>query len=663
MMQESLINNPLLAGIAITLIHFLWQGLLVALVLKLLLSLISYQKSQTRYALASTAMLTNLILPLITFFIVYDNSYRQAASFVQTLPLLERGFYLEQIQANAWYIEWLEYLPAISIFWLSVVTLLSVKLLVELYNVNKLPVQGTLPADSALNIRFQGLSHKIGLTKKVTLLLSSKTNVPMAIGWLKPVVLIPFSMVSGLTPQQLDMLLLHELAHIRRHDYLINFLQTLVETLLFFHPTVRWVSKQMRNEREYCSDDIAVQHGSSAIAYAHTLADTASLCQKHRQHAIPSMAMAASGGDLKQRVVRLLDNQAHCSQTTDSGRWLASFTILLAIIFGFSKYSLTLPVIDLQSGSISLSRSPIELNKNPMAYSPLIIDSLSASSSLANQLIALNDTKNKTNKGPAATKVTDKKNDLMSNNQQEKFATAVLTTPNSMQTRQNAKSEHIDELPIVVNSPEKQGREQVQNNLIAEATLTDRQVSISGVNKSISDLAFERTDSKNTATTLANPYAGQVASLLDIPKTVNPQFDVQHQSKLTVLDSAKTPENTYRRIDNRINNKFNDANASDFTIDHKILPTNSLAKLITSMEPRYPSSAKRKGIELEVMVEFTIDKSGFVRDIQFESKSKVNYFRNAIRNAMDKWRFLPAEENGTAVESKMSKIFSFSLLK
>jgi TonB family protein len=517
-----------------------------------------------------------------------------------------------------------------------------------------------MPVDAALKVRFQGLSNKIGLTKKVTLLLSSKTDVPMAIGWLKPVVLIPFSMVSGLTPQQLDMLLLHELAHIRRHDYLVNFLQTLVETLLFFHPTVRWVSKQMRNEREYCSDDIAVQHGSSAVAYAHTLADTASLCQKHRHHAIPNMAMAASGGDLKQRVVRLLDKQPHCSQTTDSGRWLASFTILLAIVFIFSKNTLTLPIIDLQSGSISLSHSPVDLNINPVTYTPLIIDSLGANSSLANQLIALNDAKNNINEKSVVTKATNDNNYLVSS-QETMLTTQTPASASSSNLSPQSNIIYIDEQPIVVNSSVEQGSKQAQNNLAAEATLTDRQVSIPSVNKSISDLAFERTDSKNTTATLANPYAQQVASLLDKPKETPAQFKVQQQSKLTELDNI--PTNIYRSIDSRISNKFNDIETTDFTIDSETLLANSLAKLITSMEPRYPSSAKRKGIELEIMVEFSIDKNGFVRDIQFESKSKVNYFRNAIRNAMDKWRFLPAKENGTAVESKMSKIFSFSLLK
>ena len=394
MMQESLINSPLLAGLAITLIHFLWQGVLVALVLKILLSLISYKKSQLRYALSSMAMLANLILPAVTFFIIYDIEYRQVANFVHALPLVDQSLYLEQIQANVWYIEWLEYLPVLAMLWLAIVFTLALKLTIELYNVNKLPTQGCTTVDLALQVRFEGLINKVGLSRKVVLLVSSKTNVPMAIGWLKPIVLIPFSMLSGLSPQQLDMLLLHELAHIRRHDYLVNFLQTLVEILLFFHPAVSWVSKQMRNEREYCSDDIAVQHSGSPLAYAHTLADTASLCQKHRHHTIPNMAMAASGGDLKQRVMRLLDQQ-HCTKSTDSGKWLASCTVLLAIVFLFSKYSLTLPIIDLQSGSISIQNSPKTLRRSLITYAPLTFQPVQSNTSLASQLLAIEDSNNR----------------------------------------------------------------------------------------------------------------------------------------------------------------------------------------------------------------------------------------------------------------------------
>lgn len=652
MFQESIIDSPLLAGLAITLIHFIWQGVLVALVLKALLSLISYQKSQLRYALSTLAMFANLCLPLITFFLVYDIDYRQATSFVHALPLLDQNFYLEQITANAWYMEWLEHLPALAILWLSIVIALTLKLIIELYNVNKLPLQGCSPADVTLQKRFDALIAKVGISRNVALLLSNKTDVPMAIGWLKPVVLIPFSMLSGLTPQQLDMLLLHELAHIRRHDYLVNFLQTLVEILLFFHPAVRWVSKQMRNEREYCSDDIAVEHGGCSVAYAHTLADTASLCEKHRHRTIPSMAMAASGGDLKQRVVRLLDDQQHCTKSTDSGKWLASFTILFAIVFLLSNHSLTLPVIDLQSGSISLHNTTKELNKSSLTHAPLTFQQENTNTSLASQLLAIDnvnadETASLNNPKATDSNLTGNQNIAISKKPQTKSFTAMGT---------NTTTPYYDELPIVrVNKVGNKKVAQLHAEL-KNATQVNENLNVSK-SKSISELAFERTDSKRNATK-ESAYSKQLSSLISAPKApsvgkIVAQQDSQtnltnnqHQSNLTALQ--KMP--------------FNSGKLSS-SAEEKLAKSSVKARLLNSVEPKYPSSAKRKGIELEIMVEFNIDKNGFVKNIQFESKSRVNYFRNAIRNAMEEWRFLPAKKNGRAVESKMSKIFSFSLLK
>jgi len=651
MMQESLINSPLLAALAITLIHFLWQGALVALVLKTLLSLISFQKSQLRYALSSLAMIGYLLLPAITFFVVYDIELRQATSLVHALPLLDQHFYLEQMQANTWYMEWLEFLPALSIVWLTIVCVLALKLIIELYNVNKLPIQGCIAADKALQTRFDTLIEKVGLSRKVVLLLSSRTNVPMAIGWLKPVVLIPFSMLSGLSPQQLDMLLLHELAHIRRHDYLVNFLQTLVEILLFFHPAVRWVSKQMRNEREYCSDDIAVQHSGSSVAYAHTLADTASLCQKHRHDSIPNMAMAASGGDLKQRVVRLLDQQ-HCTKSTDSGKWLASFTILISIIFVFSKYSLTLPIIDLQSGSISIQNAPKALNKSTISYVPLAFESVNNNTSLASQLLAIDGSK--ANNSQVNEENISLRPETIKQNRTLQVKARLLKRNTASE---NLSAPYYHELPIVpVSSSSKKNVAQHHAELQTQ-TQVSQNINMT-TTKSKSELALERTNSKQNSAKV-NSYSQQLASLLNEP-------EVSKDIRTASLNR------THYGLRNQLNSSNNTAlRATTFSRDSsnkavsnvKDMQTkNFAAKLINSVEPKYPSSAKRKGIELEIMVEFNIDKNGLVKNIQFESKSKVSYFRNTIRNAMQKWRFLPAKENGRAVESKMSKIFSFSLL-
>ena len=651
MFQESLINNPLLAALAITLIHFLWQGVLVAAVLKALLSLISYQKSQLRYALSTLAMLANLILPAVTFFLVYDIDYRQVTHLVYALPLLDQSLYLEQIQTNVWYIEWLEYLPLLTIVWLSFVIVLALKLIIELYNVNRLPLQGCSAADATLQKRFDSLITKVGLSRHIPLLLSSKTDVPMAIGWLKPVVLLPFSMISGLTPQQLDMLLLHELAHIRRHDYLVNFLQTLVEITLFFHPGVRWVSKQMRNEREYCSDDIAVQHCGSPLAYAHTLADTASLCVKHRHNTIPNMAMAASGGDLKQRVVRLLDHQQHCTKTNDSGKWLASISILLTVIFLFSKYSLTLPIIDLQSGSISLYNSATKVNKNWSLETAMIIEQDNNSSSLASRLLAIdNSTSADSSSIPSQNRKAQKLNSTL-----QPITKAPLKSQGVVS--EYTTNPYYNELPFVdMNVSDRKNITQHQAEL--SGALVTNQPQTKTRTKSMSDLAFERTDSKQNIDK-NNAYSKQISTLLNEP--ITPSDDV-----ITALN--KTQASNYYQASNPLKlaaniNRFNQEKLSNNTSENKGFQLNMVAaKLLNSADPKYPISAKRKGIELEVMVEFDIDRNGLVKNIEFESKSKVNYFRSAIRNAMEKWRFLPAKENGRAVESKMSKIFSFSLL-
>ncbi|MBA6391047.1 M56 family metallopeptidase [Colwellia sp. BRX10-3] len=652
MSQESLINSPLLAALAITLIHFLWQGVLIAVVLKALLSLISHQKSQLRYALSAMAMLANLILPTITFFLVYDSGYRQATNFAQALPLLDQNFYLEQIQANAWYMEWLEFLPLVTMAWLAIVSVLALKLIIELYNVNKLPLQGCTAVDIALQKRFDALISKVGLSRKVVLLLSSKTDVPMAIGWLKPVVLVPFSMLSGLTPQQLDMLLLHELAHIRRHDYLVNFLQTLVEILLFFHPAVSWVSKQMRNEREYCSDDIAVQHCGSSLAYAHTLADTASLCEKHRHHTIPSMAMAASGGDLKQRVVRLLDNQQHCTKTTDSGKWLASFTILLTIIFLFSKYSLTLPVIDLQSGSISLHNSATVLSKSAITHIPLAFEQAKTNTSIASRLLAIDNS--------SASEVSALKKTINSPQAiiESRKVIAKKSVDKSNSINKNPATPYYNELPFVSTNSSNKNNIAQQNVALKEAIQTNQYPTIAKT-KSISQLAFERTDSKSKSAT-ANPYKQQINALSNEPI-------IAKNTPIAVLNRTQYGLSYQEQADNNAqlrNTLFSPKKLSNSVVEHKSLQANTVAaRLLDSIEPKYPASAKRKGIELEIMVEFNIDRNGLVKDIQFESVSKASYFRNTIRNAMEKWRFLPAKKNGRAVESKMSKIFSFSLLK
>lgn len=643
-MIESLATNPIITSLALTLIHFLWQGVLIALVLKVALSCLSYSRAQLRYASASLAMIANLLFPIFTFIFIYSLDQSQSMAQVQHTPLLGKNLYLENIQATVWYSQWFDYLPLISASWLSIVALLAVKLLVELNNVNRLAKQGTTAVNSTLQTRFNQLVEQINVTRSVTLLLSTKADVPMAIGWIKPVVLIPFSMVSGLTPQQLDMLLLHELAHIRRHDYLVNFLQTLVEILLFFHPLVGWVSKQMRNEREYCSDDIAVKHSGDPIAYAHTLADTASLCQKHRNHSIPTMAMAASGGDLKQRVTRLMKSQQHCGNTNDSGKWLASLTIIIAISISFIQNSLTLSDIDIQSGNISLFRSNSEHSFSSNTLNNTAFKTESKQSPLALQLIAIEENETKNSLVPQELQVNTLKPTV-----QRTSDPVVSEKPKGISALVNNTQ---NELPIVVSK-----RSTYTNEDLTPPTQKNKSADvIVATNNTFAEKAFQRTDSNSKNSVLDNPYSSQVALLSAKPITRNNILNLT-EKPIQSFDFDTASITTLKKP--LLNNDM----AIDTTTHNSKKVDYNSAQLLTSIEPKYPLKAKRKGVELEIMVEFDIDKNGQVKNIQFESKSKVSLFRRTIRNAMEKWRFLPATKNGVAVESKMAKIFSFSLLK
>src|SRR5207253_10299038 len=130
---------------------------------------------------------------------------------------------------------------------------------------------------------------------------SAVVRVPAVVGWLRPVILLPASALTGLTPQQLDVLLAHELAHVRRYDYLVNLVLSVIEMLLFYHPAVWWVSRRVREEREHCCDDMAVPACGDAHFYA-----TALLGMERLRSPLPTLSMAAAGGSLVARVRRLM---------------------------------------------------------------------------------------------------------------------------------------------------------------------------------------------------------------------------------------------------------------------------------------------------------------------------------------------------------------------
>ena len=614
-MQESLISNPILSAIAITLIHFIWQGGIIALTLKALLA--CYQQPQVRYVLASITMLFCLCLPVSTFLLVYDNTISPLTDTANTHLSTATSLSFTQQQSTAWFIDLAEYLPHLSAAWLVIVVILALKLLLELYNVNRLPLENTQLASKKLQLRFEQLISKIGLSEKIKLVVSTTTNVPMAIGCFRPIVLIPISMLSGLTPHQLDLLLLHELAHIKRHDYLVNFMQTLVEILFFYHPCVYWISKQMRNEREYCSDDMAIALGGDAITYAHTLADTASLCQHENKCRHATMAMAASGGDLKQRVIRLIDGQHHhCIAQSPLSKSLASLTVLSGFILCCSLSLFTIK----------------NYSTSDMIYNDDAIKTHEISS------LTFEDTQPK-NDFPVFSSTID-------NHVQRKTATRPTgiqpkteqTTKSSAYDQQSSLSQHQTAKLDQLSAMNRRNHEKSTETILHE------------LQQQISD----KTQSDNTLTSAFNePETNNrfnTAKINDVTNHLANKEQYVEQTKAITQDYVENTQLSNSKDNETQLNQHND-NSRDLTS----------ATLIKYQQPKYPKSAKRRGIEIDLQVDFDIDKNGLVKNIVFEDNIKSRYFKNVIRNAMSTWRFIPAEKNGQAINSKMTKIFSFSL--
>jgi beta-lactamase regulating signal transducer with metallopeptidase domain len=190
-------------------------------------------------------------------------------------------------------------LPWVFGLWLAGVAALSIYHLGGWRWTRRLSRQGR-PVGEAVARLARGLCRRLGIGRAVALLESSAVSVPMVVGWLRPVVLVPASALTGLSPAQLEAILAHELAHVRRHDYLVNLFQTAVETLLFYHPAVWWVSAQVRRERENCCDDLAVAVCGDRLSYARALVDLEGL------RSAPRLALAASGGSLSDRIRRLV---------------------------------------------------------------------------------------------------------------------------------------------------------------------------------------------------------------------------------------------------------------------------------------------------------------------------------------------------------------------
>jgi GWxTD domain-containing protein len=305
----SVSTESLIHVIGWTLLHFFWQGTLIALLLFGVLPLLHERSSQVRYTFACSALVLMVVSPLITcIHLVRAMQSHTSELFGSTLQMPSVNSHGGVLFSES-LLDHLTYtldrsLPLLLFFWCIGVLFIFGRLGLGLIVTHRIRSTASLPLSEELQACFYRLARRMSIGRTVRLASSVIVQVPALIGWFRPVVLIPLGCLSGLSMAQIEAIFAHELAHIRRHDYLISVLQSIVEALLFYHPAVWWVSQTIRKERENCCDDIAVEISGNALIYARAL----SLLEEHRS-SLPAFTPGITGGNLTMRIKRLLGLQ------------------------------------------------------------------------------------------------------------------------------------------------------------------------------------------------------------------------------------------------------------------------------------------------------------------------------------------------------------------
>ena len=310
-MSDPLLDSPLVQSIGWALIHFVWQGTVIGIATALTLRALAGTRPAKRYAVSCFSMALMLIVPVVA--VLTDRasgSVTAAAASVNVAASVP----LEQL------------LPSAVMVWLAGVLLLSVRLIVACVGVERLK-RATRSVDATVVARVQSLAHRFGIDRPVRVFESTLVRVPTVVGYFRPVILLPASVITGLAPAYLDAVVAHELAHVRRHDYLVNALQSLVETLLFYHPAVWWCSRQIRIEREHCCDDMVVEAGGNRLAYATALAQLEELRGPE-----PMLSLNASGGRLVDRIRRLLGESPMKERRSTTWAIAAALAVVAALV-------------------------------------------------------------------------------------------------------------------------------------------------------------------------------------------------------------------------------------------------------------------------------------------------------------------------------------------
>jgi bla regulator protein BlaR1 len=296
-----------------TLLHSLWQGVLLAALTALIVLFTTRSSAKVRYNLF-VGCLVLFVLGVGTTFLIEKNQYGSTTA-IKSLSAVKppqitptNGITVPETPSVDFnLIAFLtRYSSAAVLIWFLIICAKSIRFMVDIRTLLQVRTSKVYHPGKALTEKVNLLAVQYGIRERVQILQSGIIRVPMVLGHFKPLILVPLGLLNGLSVEEVDAILRHEMAHIKRRDYLVNLLQSTVEILFFFNPAVLWISGLIRTERENCCDDLAVSDQVTKISYIKALVS----CQEFAT-ASPNYAMAINGGkgQLIHRVQRLISSR------------------------------------------------------------------------------------------------------------------------------------------------------------------------------------------------------------------------------------------------------------------------------------------------------------------------------------------------------------------
>lgn len=303
-------TTDLITALGWAILHSLWQALLIFICLRIVLKLWPHATAAMKYNLSCFSLAGIFSWYVCTFYQQFT-LIREAGGV--SLPGMELApvaalntpvIHSQQQGLNQLFPNPEMYFPLLAGLYMAGIVIMCIRMVVNLVQLQRIRKNQVVSADNSWEHYLDKLKQQLQIPRKVKLLVSHYIQVPVMIGFLKPVILMPAAMFSRLSVQQLEAILLHELAHIKRNDYILNIFQCIVETTLFFNPFVWWISGYIRIEREHCCDDMVLAQTSQPLHYARTLAQLEEY--RFTSNAM-TMAVAGNKQQLFYRIKRIME--------------------------------------------------------------------------------------------------------------------------------------------------------------------------------------------------------------------------------------------------------------------------------------------------------------------------------------------------------------------